>query len=78
MTCREVTEFIMHYLEGELPAAQREEFARHLAACPPCVRYIDTYKATIAAAKSLAGESADKVRDIPEALVKAILAARQK
>ena len=48
LTCREVLDFVMAYLDGELTPEQCHEFERHLGVCPSCVNYLHTYKATIA------------------------------
>ncbi len=79
ITCRELTDFLMAYLDGDLSPLERAEFERHLAVCPPCVAYLDTYKQTIQIGKSVCGRPDDPLpRDIPEDLIKAILAARDK
>ncbi len=79
MTCRELAEFLMAYVEGELPAAQREEFDRHNADCPPCEAYMTTYRQTITLGKSICQDPEGPVpEDVPEELVRAILAARKK
>jgi anti-sigma factor RsiW len=78
MTCRELAEFIMAYLDGELSAPQRAEFEQHMSVCPPCVRYLDSYRKTVAASRSLANVNPPEPVDIPDDLVKAILAAREK
>jgi anti-sigma factor RsiW len=75
MTCRDLAEFIMAYLDGELPPGDRAEFERHLTGCPQCVHYLNSYRSTIALSKSLAGETPENV---PEDLLKAILAVRGK
>lgn len=36
MHCRECQNQIMHYFDGESPAARQEEFQRHLRSCPDC------------------------------------------
>jgi anti-sigma factor RsiW len=78
MTCRELTEFLMAYDEGELPAAQREVFERHLGICPPCLTYLETYRETVRLGKSLCDDPAGTPPpECPEALVRAILAARR-
>lgn len=74
-TCRELIDFLGDYLSGELPAAQRAEFERHLAICPPCVAYLKTYEQTIRLGKSAC---TDVNEEPPEELIKAILAARSK
>ena len=79
MTCREVLDFIMDYLDGGLKEAVRAEFEVHLARCPACVAYLESYRQTVRAAKICCRptreESAAKV---PEELIQAILAARRK
>ena len=53
MTCRDLTEFLMHYLDGELPDEQRTVFEAHLKRCPPCEAYLQTYQACIQIIKSV-------------------------
>ena len=53
---------------------QRSEFERHLAVCPSCVAYLKTYEQTIFIARSAANEQPPE--DVPESLLRAILAAR--
>jgi len=40
MTCRELVDFLMDYLNGELGGGERETFDEHLTICPACVDYI--------------------------------------
>ena len=78
MNCREVTEFLYEYLFGNLPAEERAEFDKHLAECPWCVAYLDSYQKTIQleqAAFSIP-EDAPPPADAPEELIQAILRAR--
>jgi anti-sigma factor RsiW len=79
MTCRELVEFLSAYLDGELPEEVRHQFDEHLAACPECSAYLATYRETVRLAKD-AFQDADAPLpgDVPERLVKAILAARRK
>ena len=77
MTCQEILDFLMHYLDGELPAEQRAYFEEHLGECPCCVDYRRTYQETIRLGRAAcAGEEAG-CQDVPEALIQAILAARR-
>jgi len=77
MNCREFTEFLNEYLFGNLPAEERAEFDRHLAECPWCVRYLDSYRKTIQLTQSLAAsDSSSPPQDAPEELIQAILSAR--
>ena len=78
MTCREFASFISDYLVGELPRAGRLQFERHLAACPNCERYLAQYRETIAAGRAaFADPDGELPPEVPEELVRAILAARQ-
>ena len=74
MTCQQLIEFIGRYRDNELAEDERTEFDRHLAICPSCVAYLKTYEQTVLLAKA----SADKPvpPDVPESLVKAILASK--
>jgi anti-sigma factor RsiW len=79
MTCRELIDFLMAYLDGELPAARRALFDEHLEICAACRRYLDQYKATIALGRSACDPPAPDAPvpdEVPEELVQAILAAR--
>ena len=73
LNCREVIEFLMAYLDGELPFARRRVFEGHLELCPPCVTYLETYRKTIALGRDALVECRDET--LPEELVAAILAA---
>lgn len=75
LTCREIIDFVMAYLDGELPERERKIFDAHLAICPDCVHYVETYKTTITAAKQAMTTSAPE--PVPDELVRAILAARK-
>jgi anti-sigma factor RsiW len=80
MNCREFTEFLHEYLFDGLPAAERAEFEKHLAECPWCVAYLDSYQKTIQLEKAAfsAPEDATVPADAPEELVQAILSARHR
>jgi predicted anti-sigma-YlaC factor YlaD len=77
MTCEEMVQFLMDYLDGDLPADQRASFEEHLRYCPPCVCYLQTYQECIKLGKICIKEEETTVA-VPEELVKAILAARKK
>ena len=76
MTCQQLIDFIMNYLENELPDDERAEFDRHMAVCPSCVNYLQTYKKTVLLAKAAADDQVPE--EVPESLVQAILAAQRK
>jgi anti-sigma factor RsiW len=47
LTCREVIlEYLDEYVDGTLGPEMFEDFERHLAICPPCVAYLNTYRRT--------------------------------
>ena len=77
MTCRDFVEFLSEYLSGELAKLERAEFEAHLAECPACVAYLDSYRKTIQLLKAASAHPEDQVpEEVPEQLVRAILAAR--
>jgi anti-sigma factor RsiW len=80
MNCREFTEFLHDYLVGGLLAKMRAEFDRHLAECPWCVAYLDSYKKTMQFARDAfpAPEDAPPPSDAPEELIRANLRARSR
>ena len=80
MNCREFTEFLHEYLFGNLPAAVRSEFEKHLTECPGCVAYLDSYRKTILLGKAAFADSAEgsPPADAPEELIQAILHARSR
>jgi anti-sigma factor RsiW len=77
MTCREIIEFLMQYLDGELPPDQMERFHQHMGECPACVAYLDTYHDTIRLEQAACAEDDALCRGVPEELIQAILAARR-
>lgn len=79
MTCQEVADFLMDYLNGELPQTQRAVFEEHLGICPDCVAYLRSYEITIKASKSACAHVHDPdANNVPDDLVRAILAARKR
>ena len=74
MTCEELIEYLMRYLDGELPAAEAAQFETHLNVCPACDDYLKTYQACIRLGRAACAEEA--CRAVPEELVRAVLAAR--
>jgi len=79
MTCRELADFLMDYLNEDLPDDVRAAFDRHLALCPNCVAYVKTYRTTIEIGRrAFADDEADAGTEVPDELVRAILAARER
>lgn len=79
MTCREVLEFLMAYLDGELPTQERAMFEEHLSICPSCQSYLQSYRDTVRVSQAASELDSDaSVASLPEDLVQAILSARTK
>lgn len=79
VTCKEFVNFLDDYLSGELAAARRDEFNTHLSICPSCVAYMKTYEEAIRMGKAVLKRTDDPVpAEVPEGLLRAILAARKK
>lgn len=73
ISCREVFDFLIDYVSDELPQQTRAEFERHLAVCPPCVAYLNSYRDTIRLARTAGRETDAAVREMPEELVRAVM-----
>jgi anti-sigma factor RsiW len=77
VTCREFADFMMDYLSGELSAESRAAFEYHVGLCNNCRRYLASYQETVKLGKRAFEDDDAKVpSQVPEELVKAILAAR--
>ncbi|MEP1521746.1 zf-HC2 domain-containing protein [Ascidiaceihabitans sp.] len=76
ITCEVFEDFILAYLEDELPAPQRRVFEMHLKVCRSCRRYLSDYRKTLAATKARADEDQATLENVPEDLIAAVLAAR--
>jgi anti-sigma factor RsiW len=79
LSCREFADFLMAYLDDELPGDQRVAFEDHIEECPSCVQFLRTYEETVRLGKCLcADEEGPPPEDAPEQLIQAILAARRR
>lgn len=79
MTCNEFIDFLIEYYDGDLPADRRQLFEAHLAVCPDCVAYLESYKKTVEIVQESMSDPDGKLdADVPAGLVEAILAARSK
>ena len=55
VTCRQfILDFLADYLDAKLSPEIAADLERHLAICPPCVAYMNTYKRT----RELVGQTA--------------------
>lgn len=79
ITCREFIDFLADYLEGRLPGDRLARFNAHLAGCPSCVSYARSYRDTIRLGQGAFCHPDEPVpSEVPEQLVRAILAARDR
>ena len=46
LTCEAAIELLSEYLEAMLTLESLAELEAHLAACPPCVAYLNTFRRT--------------------------------
>jgi len=53
MKCDRCQEQFTDYLEGSLPASQREQIAAHLRQCPDCAEELEAFRRTVAALRGL-------------------------
>lgn len=74
MRCDElINEFLMSYVEGALAPDRREAFEHHLGLCRSCRNYLDQYRRTIEAARTVRTDTGP-LPPPPEELIRAILA----
>jgi len=45
-TCKESIDLLLDYLDGTMSDEQARHLEEHLAACPPCIDFLKTYRAT--------------------------------
>ena len=77
MTCRELIEFLWRYLEGDVSRSERFGFDAHLAICPDCIAYLQTYECAVRLGREAFDDpDAPLPDDVPEELIQAVLAAR--
>jgi anti-sigma factor RsiW len=78
VTCKELVGFLIDYLDGELSAAERRTFDEHVAECPDCVAYLDSYRKAVRLGKSACRQDGAVPSDVPEDLVRAVIAAQNR
>ena len=78
ITCQELEQFIVDYLEGSLPPRERRLFAVHLRFCAVCREYLAQYRAAMAAARSVCVEPPNLLESTPPELLRAVMGALSK
>lgn len=74
MSCRDVEDFIIRYLDNELTMMQKLAFRLHITACVECKEYLKAYQMTRKLSKASLKADAHQLGEVPEDLVNAILA----
>ncbi|MCP5084676.1 MAG: hypothetical protein GY948_23555 [Alphaproteobacteria bacterium] len=78
ITCEVFEDFILAYLDDDLPPKQKFVFELHLKVCRECQEYLRAYRASIELSKK--GGQADAAfapGDVPEDLITAVVEARK-
>ena len=66
--CKECVDLLLDYLEGALPKEMEEALNAHFMGCPPCLDFLDQYRASAklgreAIATEMPKELADKLHE---------------
>jgi len=78
LTCKEFDEFMMNYLEGDLPVWQKYMCWLHIKMCRECAYFVRQYHRVVALGQNTFDFPDDPVPDsVPEDLIKAALAYRK-
>jgi anti-sigma factor RsiW len=75
LTCEQIIAFLDRYVDGELDTETLAAFEYHLARCTSCVAYLATYRETIRIARAATTAPLLSVDDVPEDLLRAVMAA---
>jgi anti-sigma factor RsiW len=62
LRCRDISDLLLDYVDGELPPAVRRQLDEHLTDCPGCLGFLNTYRHTVSVAHDL------RCEDIPPEL----------
>ncbi len=64
LECKQIFALLSRYIDAELPAETCDEISKHIAACPPCVEFVDSLKKTVALCRR--HELSDQPGPLPE------------
>ena len=53
LECRQIAELLGDYIDGSLPSHVRDLIDFHIDGCQPCVAFMNTYRGTISATRTL-------------------------
>ncbi|MEO0420808.1 MAG: zf-HC2 domain-containing protein [Pseudomonadota bacterium] len=75
LTCKELDEFLVDFLDGNLPLRTKLAMHLHLGLCKDCREYVRDYERAITLGRKACSTAEDEeVADVPEALVQTVLA----
>lgn len=78
LTCKEFDDFMVDYLEQDLPVWQKFMCWLHVKVCRECAAFVQQYHRTIALGQKAFDAADEPVPDtVPEELIKAALAHRK-
>ena len=52
-SCKDVVDLLSDYIDGECPTEDRALIEGHLADCPECITFVNTFRKSISMAKNL-------------------------
>jgi anti-sigma factor RsiW len=70
LTCEQLVEMLLEYVDGGLPPEQVEAFKRHVCGCQPCDKTVIEYQFTMRVSRAL-----PKVDPLPPAFEQRLRAA---
>lgn len=78
MTCREVADFLMDYLSGDLSPGVLRTFEEHLRICEACRIYLADYRTARELGRHAFADDDARADEagVPEVLIRSILASR--
>lgn len=57
VTCREITELLVDYVDGSLPSEECQRLEAHLCGCRTCDHFLQSYRVTILLTRRLPCEA---------------------
>lgn len=78
LTCRQVEQFLLDYLEGQISLWTWLKFRYHLWLCDDCRKYLQDYRNAVALGRRIFDKPDDEASGkVPDEIIAAILKARK-